>query len=141
MLDLPVETKSRILNSHLELVKIFFDANDLKDVYITTYNETHFEDTEDEITYTLLSFSFYPETDTAEQITFMSMRHAGFLNMVNHYLLKCGVSILDLEPNPKKHKEDKEKARRDKKLAEEQQLRKANLDRDFEEHMKKIGLR
>lgn len=141
MLALPTEIKSRILETHIELVKIFFTANDLKDVYITSYPETYFEGTEDEIVYKMLSLTFYSNTETSEQITFMSMRHAGFLNMINDFLLKCGVSAFELEPDPKSDKEKNEKKRRDKELDEEQKLRRETLNRDFEEHMKKIGLR
>lgn len=139
MLDLPIETKSRILEAHLELIKIFFEANDLKDVYVNVYKETYFDGTEDEETYRMLSFSFYQETETAEKITYMAMRHAGFLNMIYDYLLKCNVS--DIVPNPEKDQRIKEQHRRSKKLEEEQKERKKNLDKDFEEHMKKIGLR
>lgn len=141
MLDLPIETKSRILEAHLELIKIFFEANDLKDVYINVYKETYFDGTENEETYRMLSFSFYQETETAEKITYMAMRHAGFLNMLYDYLLKCNLNIFDIEPDPERDKNVKEQARRTKKLEEEQQERKRNLDKDFEEHMKKIGLR
>lgn len=141
MLDLPTEIKSRILESHLELVRIFFEANELKDIYITTYKETYYVGTEDEETYKLLIFSFYQGTETAEKITYMAMRHSGFLNMIYDYLLRCNLDIFDIEPDPEQDKRIKEEIRRTKKLEKEQQERRKNLDKDFDEHMKKIGLR
>lgn len=85
-----IETELDI--AHLELMKIFFKANDLIGVVIEEYpmeirGRCH----------TMLRFTITNnETDLA--LTFMGVRHAGIKNMFDDYLLKCGVEVDALQP-------------------------------------------
>lgn len=51
--------------------------------------------------YTNLIEILYDELDdnTCNKITYMALVHAGFQNMLEDYLLKCGVSIYDISLN------------------------------------------
>jgi len=85
-----IETRLDI--AHLELIKIFFKANELVGVNIKQatmevrgrhHMVIHLETT-------------YEPTSIA--LTFMGVRHCGVLNMLDDYLLKCGVALDALQP-------------------------------------------
>jgi len=75
---------TQISDGYIELIKIFFNANEL-DVAIEEYKHT-------ETDLTFLRLSYEENSDTAYQITFMSVRHLGFENMLCDYLIRCGIS-------------------------------------------------
>ena len=85
-----IDTKLDI--EHLELIKIFMKANDLVGVVIT---ETPVE-IRGKI-HTCLSLESTVES-TSVALTFMGIRHSGILNMLDDYLLKCGVPPDALQP-------------------------------------------
>jgi len=84
--------KTRLDIAHLELIKIFFKANELVGMNIT-------EDTMEvrgRYHMVLQLESTYEPTSIA--LTFMGVRHCGVLNMLDDYLLKCGVPMDALQP-------------------------------------------
>ena len=106
--------ETNISYGYNELLKVFFKANDL-DVTI-----------EDRAAYPhgKIILEYRDDSDTAYNITFMSIRHLGLENMMCDYLIKCGIppkriSIGSWAPN-----RDMEE-----------------LDKQWEEHRKTIGLR
>lgn len=87
--------QTQISEEHLELLKLFFKANELPNVNISTYAK------EEKYMHNFIELSFDDnDEDTSSQLMYMSIRHAGFENMLEHYLLKCGVSIKILSPMP-----------------------------------------
>jgi hypothetical protein len=106
--------QTTISTDHLELIKIFFEANELPDVRIYTYNKQI-----GMFAHRMIEVAYENNSDTAEKITFMSMIHAGFLNMLDDYLMKCGVSVWELQPKTIKEQELKVKQEaRDQELKE-----------------------
>ena len=106
---------THISYGYVTLLDTFFKANDLT-VTCTEdapdiYNRTH----------TVLQYE--DNSDTAYSITLMSYRHLGFENMLCDYLIRCGV-------HPSKISIGKIEIKRDM----------AELDRQWEEHRKLIGL-
>lgn len=103
---------------HLELIKIFIDANELVGVVIKqvpmTYNGRHHMVLQLESTYDLAS----------EKLTFMGYRHSGVLNMLDDYLLKCGVPYDALKPKSYYRQ-----------LQEEQE---EEINEDFLEHLQQV---
>lgn len=84
-----IETKINV--DHLELIKIFLEANELNAIA-----------NEDEIIirgviHKALSIVVWDE-DSEIKLTFMGVRHAGVLNMLDDYLLKCGVAVDTINP-------------------------------------------
>ena len=77
---------------HLELIKIFVKANDLVGIVIK------------EVPYEVrgrFHMCLQLETtfeDSAEALTFMGIRHCGVKNMLDDYLLKCGIAPDALQP-------------------------------------------
>lgn len=78
---------------HIELIKIFFKANNLDDVEISTYTKKM-----GELLYNLISIGYNDKSESAEKIVYMSLRHLGFQNMLDSYLIQCGVSPFNLSP-------------------------------------------
>lgn len=71
-------------NSHMELIKIFFKANGM--------NATVVEYTDIENYGFSNMIRIFLDDDSMVQATFMATRHAGFQNMLDDYLIKCGVA-------------------------------------------------
>ena len=107
---------TQISDGYLELIKTFFKANEL-DVTIKEYMHK-----EHDLTY--LQLSYEDNSDTAYQITFMSVRHLGLENMLCDYLIRCGIA-------PTRINLGKQAVKRDM----------AELDKQWEEHRKQLGFR
>jgi len=112
-----IETRLDI--AHLELIKIFFKANELvgvvfKEATMEVRGRHHM---------VIHIESTYEPTDIA--LTFMGVRHCGVLNMFDDYLIKCGVSLDALQPKSY-HRQ----------LQEE---REAKVNEDFVDHLEKIA--
>lgn len=79
--------ESIISHGFQDLMETFFKANDLevkcilREVYQEGYATKH-----------LLTFEYEDNSPTALSITFMSMRHLGFENMLIDYLIRLGYS-------------------------------------------------
>ena len=103
---------------HLELIKIFIDANELVGIVIRQvpmeYNKRHHMVLQLESTHDL----------TSEKLTFMGYRHSGVLNMFDDYLLKCGVPHDALKPKSYYRQ-----------LQEEQE---EEINEDFLEHLQQV---
>jgi len=72
----------------------------------------------------LMTIQFEEDSDTDMTITFMSIRHLGFENMLCDYLIRCNISP-EMIPI----------GRAVMRKSEEQ------MEKDWQEHRKKIGLR
>lgn len=84
--------ETMLSTDHIELIKIFIDANELRGMTVL--------EAKVDIRGTNHSFIHLAchDEDTMEKITFMSLRHSGFLNMFDDYLMKCGVTHNELNP-------------------------------------------
>jgi hypothetical protein len=107
---------------HIELIKIFVEANELI--------ETNVIEREVDIRgkkHRMLTLHTFNE-DSATKLTFMGLRHAGVLNMLDDFLLKCDVSPLNLQPASIRTQENEEK----------EAEREAKMQADLEKQMQKI---
>jgi hypothetical protein len=106
------ETKISWGFSHL--INIFFRANNLQvnceERFITNQRQQ-------------ITLSYEENSDTAYQITLMSVKHLGFENMLFDYLKRCGIP-LELIPVGQ--------------TAENRDMKK--LDQEWEEYRKTLGL-
>lgn len=109
---------------HLELIKIFFEANDMPDAVVRQY------DKQIGAFYHPMIEIYCSSEDTETNITFMAMKHMGFKNMLDDYLMKCGVDHWNLEPDSVKIQRAQEEAQI-KKECEEQR------DKEFNEYFNK----
>ena len=71
-----------------------------------------------------IRISYQEDSDTAYQITFMSMRHLGFENMLCDYLIRCGVPAGMIPSGSRGVNRDMKK-----------------LDQEWEERRKELGFR
>lgn len=86
---------------HLELINIFIKANDL--VGIVVSSEPYEINGRFHMTLRLTpTFE-----DTSATLTFMGIRHSGILNMLDDYLIKCGVPWDAISP-PSIHRQIQE---------------------------------
>jgi hypothetical protein len=69
---------------HLELITVFLKANEL-DADISCEIDRNLNQQTIKISYN------EENEDLCSKITYMSLRHLGFLNMLDDFLLKCGV--------------------------------------------------
>jgi len=91
-------------NAHLELVRIFFTANELDRVYVNEYQKNIRG-----MTHVMLQLSWDDnDEETASKITYMAIVHLGINNMLDDYLMKCGVDVWHLPPASIKAQERKE---------------------------------
>jgi hypothetical protein len=111
-----MDVYTNISYGYLPLLETFFKANDLD----VTCEERI--DEQPRRNHTTLHFE--DNSDTAYSITFMSVRHLGFENMLCDYLIRCGVAPGRISVGKVEIKRDMEE-----------------LDRKWEEHRKLIGLR
>ncbi|HEY6438080.1 MAG TPA: hypothetical protein VIY47_15930 [Ignavibacteriaceae bacterium] len=106
--------ESEISYGYLDLMKTFFTANNLTvDCLLRFYDNKK-----------LITFKYEDDSDTAYQITFMSVRHLGFENMLVDYLNRCGYPPSLISIGRAIEKRDMKK-----------------LDQDWEEHRRKLGFR
>ncbi len=83
---------------HIDLIKVFFTANELHKVNVTSYNKV--EVVQDlNVVRSLVQLS-YDELDleTSNTLAFMSLRHLGMGNMLDDFLIKCGISPFSITP-------------------------------------------
>jgi hypothetical protein len=105
---------TQISYGYASLIEIFFKANELnvtiQDMKAYPYGKIilHYED----------------DSDTACTITFMSIKHLGFENMLCDYLIKCGIWLPLIPIGQMAIKRDMNQ-----------------VDKDWAEHRKHIGLR
>lgn len=87
-----IKVESTLCISHEELINTFIRACELDDLVVQ-----HDKMKVNSQLHDVLSFQCNnPETES--KITFMSIRHSGFLNMLDDYLLRCGVPPDALQP-------------------------------------------
>ena len=112
--------KTNLSIDHLELIKIFFEANKLPNVIISEYSNIikNYPHKMIEITYD------NDDVETSGQITYMSLVHVGLQNMLDDYLMKCGVSVWDLQPKTIREQELKEREEAREQEYEEYALKK-----------------
>lgn len=75
---------THISHGYTELLKTFFKANELD---VTIEERENLEASSNQVT---LMYEEY--SDTAYNITFMSVKHLGLENMLCDYLIRCGVT-------------------------------------------------
>jgi len=76
--------ETEIPADHLELITIFLKANELDaDIFCEIDRNLNRQTIK-------ISYNEKNE-DLCSKITYMSLRHLGFLNMLDDFLLKCGV--------------------------------------------------
>jgi len=73
--------KTQLPVMHIDLVKIFLDANKL-DIEVSHYTSGY---------HNLISLEYAVNEELENKMTYMSIKHSGFLNMIDDFLLKCGV--------------------------------------------------
>jgi hypothetical protein len=99
----------------LSLLEVFAKANNLEVNFIARDSGLGKQ----------VSITYDENSDTALSITMLAMKHAGFLNMLDDFLIRCGIDSRFISTGsgggPKKSDEQMEK--------------------DWQEHRKKIGLR
>lgn len=88
---------------HIELIEIFLKANELVGATVYEYpmeirGRHHM---------CLRIESKFEDTDVA--LTFMGVRHTGIKNMLDDYLMKCGVPVSQLIPSSIKRQEQEER--------------------------------
>jgi hypothetical protein len=83
------QVNTSILIKHKELIITFFQANNFKDVRVLTYNDINKYGTQEII-------RLFYNTEEGVDITFMALRHSGVQNMLDDFLMKCGVDVYDL---------------------------------------------
>lgn len=110
-----VRVQTNISWGYLELIKTFGKANSLV---------LHFEHRfEEEPTRQLIDILYEDDSDTAITITFMSMKHLGFENMLCDYLKRCGIEHFMIPVGNFVVRKSPEQ-----------------MEKDWQEHRKKIGL-
>lgn len=97
---------------YLGLIETFFRANNLAVKCV-----------ERGISERKLTLEYEDDSETALNITYMSIKHLGFENMLCDYLKRCGVPVSLIPIGNCYPKRDMKK-----------------LDQEWEEHRKKIGL-
>lgn len=106
---------TKISYGYVELLDTFFRANDL--IVKCTEGEPDIHNR------SLAILEYEDNSDTAYSITFMSVRHLGFENMLCDYLIRCGIMPARIAIGKSEIKRDMEE-----------------LDKKWEEHRKLIGL-
>lgn len=77
---------------YMSLIDVFFQANDMSDIDV--------HELEIDINgykHKVIAVSF--NDDNELKISIMSLRHSGFKNMLEDYLLKCGINVHLLQPH------------------------------------------
>jgi hypothetical protein len=106
---------------HKALLEVFFKANKLENVKVSEYHRQY-----NGKNHKYIEISWDDNSETGVQISFMSVVHMGFLNMLDDFLLKCGVNAENL---------GSETVRAQKRAEIEEQKQK-----EFEAHKKTIGI-
>lgn len=87
-----MEIETDISSEHSNLIEIFFEANEMPGVSIEKYDQ--------EINQVLHSCIklVVRDDESAERLTAMGLRNYGVKNMLDHYLLRCGILPNELHP-------------------------------------------
>ena len=87
-----MKIKTRIDIKHIELIKVFLKANQM--------NVDFYEDllTIRNVNHKVLILECLDD-DSEQKFSYMGMVHSGIQNMFDHYLMKCGVLVDDIEPD------------------------------------------
>jgi hypothetical protein len=85
-----MEIETDILHEHSELIKIFLNANDLDGVRVESYDQDV-----NGILHLCIKLVIDSDDDS-EKLTAMGLRNYGVKNMLDHFLLKCGISPFGL---------------------------------------------
>lgn len=75
---------SKISYGHIALIETFFKANELEVRCIKKTGGV----------YDHITFEYEDDSETCMSITFLSMKHLGFENMLVDYLQRCGVPLV-----------------------------------------------
>lgn len=108
-MDNLITIETHISSGYIQLLDTFFIANDLHVKFDTSNG--------------WIVLSYEDGSDTAYKITFMSVRHLGFENMLCSYLEKCGIPLQMISYGKYTPKRDLDK-----------------VEKDWMEYRKKIGL-
>lgn len=81
-----MKVKTEILTKHKSLIEIFMEACNL-DVKVNDYTKNV-----GNVKYTLIELEYEDDSDTAFTISVMSLKNCGLRNMLEDYLIKCGIS-------------------------------------------------
>jgi hypothetical protein len=100
----------------VELLRTFFKANELDVVCEERHQARPARN--------LVTLSYDDNSDTAYQITFMSVKHLGLENMLCDYLIRCGIAPSMISEGRVGVKRDMDK-----------------LERDWQERRKQLGFR
>lgn len=109
-----IRVKTNISWGFVDLIEIFFKANDLAVSCSILQGDIS----------NLITLEYENDSDTALQITYMSMKHLGFENMLCDYLKRCGYPANLISVGRTIVKRDMKK-----------------LDEDWEEKRKELGFR
>lgn len=109
------EIKTQISFGYIELIKTFAEANNL-DLTLEPYGGIPGLEK--------IKISYDPVSETAYSITFLSAKHLGFENMLNDYLIRCGIHPVLISEGRVHVKRDLEK-----------------LEQEWMEYRKKLGFR
>lgn len=85
--------KTEICVDHLALINVFIDANELHGVNVNIV-----ETTINNKKYHVLQLESTNE-DTTMKLSYMALIHSGITNMLDDFLLKCGVLVNDIPPH------------------------------------------
>ena len=107
---------------YLPLLEIFAQANSLVFKF-EAYNHEIREEHGIVIAREHTRIMYEDNSDTAMSVTFMSIRHLGFENMLCDYLIKCNVNPSMISTGSAVMRKDPEQ-----------------MEKDWQEHRKKIGL-
>lgn len=115
---------TKISWGHLPLLEIFAKANNLTlDFESYTYAEKTGLDSSIVVAREYTRIHYEDNSDTAVSISFMSIRHLGFENMLCDYLIRCNVSPQLIQIGKSVMKKTPEE-----------------MENEWQEHRKKIGL-
>ena len=108
-----MKVETNISYGYKKLIETFFSANDLN------------VEIEDKSAYPFgkITLIYEDDSETALSITFMSVRHLGFENMLCDYLIRCGIPVSLISIGQQAVKRDM-----------------AELDKQWDEHRRRIGI-
>jgi hypothetical protein len=106
--------ETQISYGYVEFLKVFFKANNLD---VTIRDMTAYPNGK-------IILEYEDNSETAYSITFMSVRHLGFENMLCDYLIKCGVPVSRISHGKASIKRDM-----------------AEVDKEWEEKRRELGFR
>ena len=112
--------KTNISYGYKDLLNIFFKANNLQVTCVECERDVNYGEW-----HKLTGLKYEENSETELNITFMSMKHLGFENMLCDYLIKCGISpsLISVGQSAGKSRDMKK------------------LDEEWENRRKELGLR